>query len=476
MVAVIALGWLLSGVAASKCIVTTEDASSQMAACAAPVSGHISDATWELHIDDSDAGRLQTVTGFGAAWTDATVKVFNTLTQDDQETLLTDLFTDNGIDLKLMRHTIGQSDLTPSSIGEWSFDDNGGKPDPTLVNFNLTDPGRAMVSWLSRMYEKKQDVMLLGSPWSPPQWMKQNNNLRFELVDVWVSYMVKYLLAYKERGILVDAVTLQNEPLHSADSAWTMHMDKSYAGDYLTPMLQAAMQKAGLKTEIWAYDHNTDMPDYPQYVLDKNPAVTTVAWHCYTANPWPPLAAFHSKNPSVKMYMTECWTHLGTGEGFFDLPSFVQGPVQNYASGAMAWTLGGSTKYDVGYPGGCEQCSGIIQVDMAAKTYTKTRDYYTLGQFSKFVQRDAVYLNSTGSYDYPDGTGVQASAFLNPDGTRTLVVLNKIHSELHLQASFSKDSWHATIPARSVATWVISAAALLRPQQNEMRTTNNKMR
>ena len=38
----------------------------------------------------------------------------------------------SGIGLGLMRHTIGQSDMTPGSIGEWSFDSNGGQPDPQL--------------------------------------------------------------------------------------------------------------------------------------------------------------------------------------------------------------------------------------------------------------------------------------------------------------------------------------------------------
>jgi glucosylceramidase len=255
---------------------------------------------------------------------------------------------------------------------------------------------------------------------------------------------------------------------------------------------------------IIRYDHNTDKPEYPQYVLDHT-TVDTVAWHCYAGDPtvrWDPLTAFQQKNPGVKVtatrilqyaycntytairispipttavhdacthpytaiydsythaqqYMTECWTHLGTGEGFFELPAFIQGPIQHFASGSLAWTLGGSTKYDVGYPGGCGQCSGVIQVDMDEKKYILTEDYYKLGQFSKYVQSNATYLNSTGSHDYSDGTGVQLSAFLNPDGSRALVIVNKIKTPLTVQAIFSSDSWSGAIPARSVVTWVL---------------------
>jgi glucosylceramidase len=439
-------------------VVTTEDMKMKMAAGSPPVSGHIADATWQLHIDDSSSGHQQKMTGFGAAWTDATVTVFNSLSADDQEKLLQELFSsDNGIGLGLMRHTIGQSDLTPNSIGEWSFDSNGGHADPTLANFTLTEPGDQMASWIKRMFQVKKDVTLLGSPWSPPQWMKKGKSLDLAMGEVWSMYMVQYLLAYKARGITVDAMTMQNEPLHAADSAWTMYMDQTDQ-TVLVPVLQAAIKAAGLSTKIWAYDHNTDKPEFPQYVIDHT-SVDTVAWHCYSSSDkrWDPLTTFHYRNPNVKQYMTECWTHLSTGEGFFDLPTFIQSPIQQYASGSMAWTLGGSTKYDVGYPGGCGQCSGIVQVDMDARNYTLTEDYYKLGQFSKYVQTEAVYLNTTGSHDYRDGTGVQASAFLNPDGTRTLVIVNKIKNDLKVQAIFSSGQWSGNVLARSVTTWVLPA-------------------
>ena len=349
-------------------------------------------------------------------------------------------------------------------MGRWSYDQNGDTPDPNLSNFSLGPYGDTMVSWLQRMRAVEASVTLFGSVWSPPQWMKQNNNLRWELVDSWVSYFTKYLEAFQEGNVKVDAITLQNEPLHSADTAWTMHMDQSYQA-ILATRLASALDTAKLDTEIWAYDHNTDKPEYPQYVLDhanvSSQRLTSVAWHCYASGSyderWSPLSAFHTRNPSVKQYMSECWTHLDSKERFFDLPTFVTGPLQNYANGALAWSLGGSTAYDVGYPGdgACKQCSGLVQVDMKAGLYDLTQDYYTMGQYSKFVQRGAQYLNTTGNHDYRDGTGVQAASFKNPDGSRVVVIQNKIHNVLNLQVKFSSDVWEAVVPARSVITWII---------------------
>ena len=94
--------------------------------------------------------------------------------------------------------------------------------------------------------------------------------------------------------------------------------------------------------------------------------VDGVAWHCYAPGgaDWTTLATFSEANPGVTQVMTECWLHLGTGEGFFDLPGFVLGPVLNGAAGAIAWILGGSAAYDLGFPGrdSCGECSGLVQV------------------------------------------------------------------------------------------------------------------
>ena len=53
------------------------------------------------------------------------------------------------------------SQLTPAHVGEWSYDSNGGaKDDPGLTHFNLTDPGRRMVSWINRMQVRMTIAMM----------------------------------------------------------------------------------------------------------------------------------------------------------------------------------------------------------------------------------------------------------------------------------------------------------------------------
>ena len=56
-------------------------------------------------------------------------------------------------------------------------------------------------------------------------------------------------------------------------------MDSSYAA-ILTNATRAKLDSYGIATKLWAYDHNTDRPEYPQYVIDNTPSgiVDAVAW------------------------------------------------------------------------------------------------------------------------------------------------------------------------------------------------------
>jgi glucosylceramidase len=245
--------------------------------------------------------------------------------------------------------------------------------------------------------------------------------------------------------------------------------------------LSAAIKKAGFETEIWGWDHSTgiaqvakehpQIANYPEYVIDNSPAVNTVAWHCYDfvgrsgLEQWKDLTDFHNAHPGVKQYMTECWTHLmklpivHIQESFFDLPDFMIGPLRNYAQGALAWVLGGSTAYDIAYKGGCPSCSGVIQVHKRwhsdyASSYEKTQDFYNMGQFSKYVKTGATYLSDAGT-----SSDIQTVQARNPNGDLVVVIANKLKDGQNIQINFkAAGTVSGYVPARSVTTWVLSSS------------------
>jgi O-glycosyl hydrolase len=267
----------LNARAGASAFATNSDGSLQLSSIAAPVQGSGtpgSSSTWALSIDDTSSGYKQTINGFGAAVTDATVASFNTLSTASLDALLNELMTSAGADFSLMRHTIGASDLSADPV--YTYDDNGGTADPNLTGFNLGDRGNAMAQMLAHMKTLQSGLTIFGSPWSPPAWMKLNNAIDGDTTNnnlndgyltnngpqdssAFAEYFVKYIQAYEAQGAPIDAITIQNEPLNSQAGYPTMYMFDYEQADLIQDYVGPALANAGLDTKIWAYDHNTGM-------------------------------------------------------------------------------------------------------------------------------------------------------------------------------------------------------------------------
>lgn len=178
---------------------------------------------------------------------------------------------------------------------------------------------------------------------------------------------------------------------------------------------------------------------------------------CYaTDNSWSVLSDFHDANPGVNQYMTECWTS-SESTSWNAASGFTLGPLQNWAQGAMAWTLATDTADGPHLSGGgCDTCRGLVVVDTNAQTYEFQVDYYMMAQYSKFIPQGAVILNVTGSYTYSGGSGIQSVASLNPDGTRTVVIENTFGNDIYLTLETSSgEEWSGNVYADSVVTWIL---------------------
>ncbi|KAI8628386.1 glycoside hydrolase family 30 protein [Xylariaceae sp. FL1651] len=462
---------LKSRLAAPAAYVTTSDLSHKLSPAAAPVSGTGTggSSTWSLTVDDTASGHKQTIIGFGGSVTDATVTVMNALSADKRNQLLNELLTSAGADFSFLRHTIAASDL--SGPPAYSYDDAGGNADPNLQSFNLGDRGTAMAKMLATMRSIKPSLTILGTPWSAPGWMKLNRVLTGNANNNWLDsqyytqyaqYFVKYLQAFKNNGATIDAITLQNEPLNNQGNGHvTMYQSAAEATTVTQQYVGPALRNAGFNTQIWAYDHNTDQPDYPRTVVNgAGQYVTGAAWHCYASTlDWTVLTSFHNDYPSTHQFMTECWTSPQTS--WYQSSKNTVGPLQNWAEGSLMWTLGTWTQAADGtfgpyIPGGCSTCRGLFVVDPAAGTYEYTVDYYTLAQYSRFIPRGAVVLAGSGSYSYDGYAGIQSVASLNPDGSRTVVVENTFGNDVYVTVTMkSGQVWSGNALANSVTTWIL---------------------
>jgi len=104
------------------------------------------------------------------------------------------------------------------------------------------------------------------------------------------------------------------------------------------------------------------------------------------------------------------------------------------------------------HTGGCGTCNPLVTVSESSGAVNYAIDYYTLGQYSKFVLPGAVRVYSSNA------PGFVSVAFKNPDGSKVLVAYNEGRSPTSFQAVWGSQSFTYSLPGLSGASFVWSGS------------------
>ena len=395
----------------------------------------------------------QTVDGFGFTLTGGSATLIRQLSAANRATLLQELFgnSSNSIGLSYLRLSIGASDLSASVF---SYDDMpAGQTDINLTNFSLSLDTVDLIPLLKEILLINPNIKLLGSPWSPPVWMKDNANskggsLLPQYYGVYANYFVKYIQAMKAKGIAIDAVTLQNEPQHGGNNP-SLVMSALQQAEFVKTNIGPAFQAAGINTKIIVWDHNCDNPNYPITVLNDSAARAFIdgsAFHLY-AGDISALSTVHNAFGNKNVYFTEQWTSsTGSFDGDFrwHIKNVIIGSLRNWSKVALEWNLANDPAFGPHTPGGCTQCKGALTI--GTDVYRNVA-YYIIAQASKFIPAGSVRIESniTGN--------LQNVAFVTPAGKKILLVLNDGETAATFNIRF-KNKWAAaTLSAGSAGTF-----------------------
>jgi glucosylceramidase len=114
----------------------------------------------------------QQIDGFGASMTDSSAWLLSQkLTPAQRMALLKQLFdAKQGIGLAVLRQPMGSSDF---SLTDFSYDDMpNGESDPELTHFTIDRDRQYILPVLREALAVNPRLKIIGSPWSPPGWMK----------------------------------------------------------------------------------------------------------------------------------------------------------------------------------------------------------------------------------------------------------------------------------------------------------------
>ena len=409
-------------------------------------------------IDVDPGTQYQQMIGFGAAMTDASAYlIMHQMPAKDREALLQDLFgRDNGIGLSFVRVPMGASDF---SLRHYSYDDMpASETDSALARFSIDEDLAEKIPLLRRALSINPEIKLVGSPWSPPAWMKSTKSLIKgtllpKFYDSFAEYFVKFIRAYGAQGLPIYAITLQNEPNFEPEDYPGMRLDALQRARVIGRHLGPRLERAGMRTVIWDWDHNWDLSQSPMEVLADSAArkyVQGVAWHCYGGNV-SAQSIPHSAYPDKDTYFTECsggdWAKIFADNLKFNVGTLVIGSTNNWARGVALWNLALDEKGGP-HKGGCGNCRGVVTIDSTG-AYTRNVEYYSLAHASKFVRPGAHRIGSASA-----DTLLAHVAFLNPDRyTKVMLVLNSAKEARSFVVRVRGSSFRYTLPAASVVTF-----------------------
>jgi glucosylceramidase len=397
---------------------------------------------------------FQTVEGFGYTLTGGSAMLLHGLSAANRAQILQELFGkgENSIRVSYLRISIGASDLDSAVF---SYNDlPAGQTDPTLQHFSLAKDRENLIPVLKEILAINPAIRIMGSPWSPPAWMKDNDatkggSLEPQYYSVYADYLVKYIQAMKAEGITIDAITPQNEPLHPGNNP-SLYMTAVQQTDFIKNHLGPKFRAAGITTKIIVYDHNADRPDYPITILNDPAAKAFVegsAFHLYGGDV-SALSQVHNAHPDKGIYFTEQWTGAKgefAGDLRWHIKNVIVGTMRNWSRTALEWNLANDPSYGPHTPGGCTECKGALTV---GNDITRNVAYYIIAHAAKFVPPGSVRIGSNiaGS--------VHNVAFKTPENKIVVVAVNDSDQAVSFNLRY-KEQWAAvSLPGGAAATYV----------------------
>ncbi len=401
----------------------------------------------------------QKIIGFGGAFTEAAAYVYNSASDDNKKKLLELYFGPESNGYNMGRLHIQSCDF---ALGNYAYDDD--PEDRLLDKFSVDRDTEYIIPLVKAAQEREKGISFLSSPWSPPAFMKTNNEmnhggkLKEEYRSMWASMIVRYIKEYEKRGIKIQRLTLQNEPAASQtwDSCIYSGEEEAYfAVHYLKPAL-IHNGYSDVKLLIW--DHNKDkiIERVKESFADREAedCVDGIAFHWYTGTHFEALGRIAEKYPDKELIFTEGCVEYSRFKDDRQLEfaeMYAKDLLGNLKSGCNAfidWNLFLNKEGGPNHVGNF--CDAPVMFDEDTQEIDVKLSYYYIGHFSRFIHPGAVRILSS-SYD-PD---IENVSFRNTDGSIVTVLLNRRDTDKDFSLTVGDYSGKVSLKAHSIMTVVM---------------------
>jgi len=403
--------------------------------------------------------RYQTVIGFGGALTEAAASQWLKLSSAKRQQALDAYYSPDGL-----RYNLGRTHMNSCDFSLENYACCGTPGDLELKTFSL-DRERRYILPLIRAAQQTAaptELKLFFSPWSPPAWMKdsgmmnRNGKLLPQYREVWAEYYCRFVEEMAKEGVNFKAFTVQNEPM--AAMAWencyySAEEERDFVRDHLGPALQRHHLQH-LKLMVW--DHNRyRLFDRVQTIYGDPEAAKYVwgaAYHWYCHEGFDNLRYTHELFPDKHLIFSE-----GCQEGGPHLGEYAPGEryahniINDFNNFCEAWVDWNIFLNPEGGPNHEQNfCSAPVIIDPENDELLLQPSYYYIGHFSRHIAPGAKRILSL-----PTSDNLESAAFLNPNGDRVLVLLNRSNTAEVCTIKEDQTLMDLDFPAHSITTLIL---------------------
>ncbi|MFS1516157.1 glycoside hydrolase family 30 protein [Bacillus sp. SCS-151] len=409
-----------------------------------------------LTIDKST--KYQKIIGFGGAFTEAAAYTLSQIPEEERRSIIESYFhPEKGLGYSLGRTHIHSCDF---ALENYTYVEEN---DIELTTFSIDREHKYVLPLIKDAISSRgEELTILSSPWSPPAWMKTNNDmnhggkLKEEYYKTWALYYTKYIKAMEEEGINIWGITVQNEP--EATQVWdscryTAEEERDFVKNYLGP----TMEEEGLghkKIIIW--DHNRDIAYERAKTILSDSGAANYIWgtgiHWYVSEEFENLSKIHDDFPDKHLIFTEGCIEGGvqlgawhTGERY---ARNMIGDFNNWLEGWLDWNIVLNEQGGPNHVG--NYCDAPIIVNTKTGEVHYNSSYYYIGHFSKYVKPNATRIGHELNND-----SLQTVAFQNEDGSIAVVMMNATDKDERISILLDGKHSELVLPEHSITTVLI---------------------
>ena len=420
-----------------------------------PESELLHDSKTELRSIKVDKNQIrQSILGFGGAFTEASASIYNELDGDKKSEIIQAYFGESGNQYNMGRTHINSCDF---SLGNYALCE---EEDRKLDGFSIERDKKMLIPFIKEaLNEASSPVLIMASPWSPPPWMKTNNQmnhggkLKEEFQDTWAEYYCKYIEFYERDGVPIWGISVQNEPeaVQTWDSCiYTGEEERDFIKNFLGPALK---RNKYLDKKLVIWDHNRDVMVERSRTVLSDPDAAQYVWgtgfHWYNGDHFDEVQKVHDEFPDKELIFTEGCQEGGPHIGSWDLgeryATSIINDLNRYTVGWIDWNLLLDERGGPNHVG--NYCSAPIIVNTKTQELLYQSSYFYLGHFSRFFSRGDKIVECENTTSQ-----LLSLSGINKNDKLTTTIMNKEEDSIPFLYDNGSEKKSYSIPPRSIVT------------------------